>query len=96
MLGIRGNTSREAIHLYRDILRTCKHFHWTDEQKRPWSQVLKENARKEFEQSRYEEDPLVVARLLVTGRDCVMNVQNKFNAADQKIKEKILESRNRR
>lgn len=30
-----------------------------------------------------ERDPLIVARLLVTGRDCVQQIQKKFNEADK-------------
>jgi hypothetical protein len=73
----------EALSLYREILRTAKHFHWCDERGVPWNKRLKEEARKEFNAAKDETDPLVLARLLVTGRDCVQQVQNKFNEADQ-------------
>lgn len=73
---------REALSLYREILRTAKHFHWADEKSgRPWNQILRSEARREFEASRGETDPLIVARMLVTGRDCVQQIQNKFNDA---------------
>jgi Complex 1 protein (LYR family) len=42
---------------------------------------LKKQARKEFEESRNETDPLIIARMLVAGRDCLQQVQNKFNEA---------------
>jgi Complex 1 protein (LYR family) len=75
---------KEALSLYREILRTAKHFHWADDKsKRPWNQILREHARKEFEASREENDPLVIARMLVTGRDCLQQVQIKFNEATQ-------------
>eukprot|EP00531_Pseudo-nitzschia_arenysensis_P005838 CAMPEP_0116120218 /NCGR_PEP_ID=MMETSP0329-20121206/3062_1 /TAXON_ID=697910 /ORGANISM="Pseudo-nitzschia arenysensis, Strain B593" /LENGTH=89 /DNA_ID=CAMNT_0003613981 /DNA_START=61 /DNA_END=327 /DNA_ORIENTATION=+ len=73
----------EALSLYREILRTAKHFHWCDEHGKPWNLRLKREARKEFEAAREEKDPLILARLLVTGRDCVQQVQNKFNEADK-------------
>jgi Complex 1 protein (LYR family) len=75
--------NKEAISLYREILRTAKHFHWSDKDNsgRPWNAVLREQARKEFEQSKEETDPLIIARMLVTGRDCVQQIQNKFNDA---------------
>ena len=73
---------KEALSLYREILRTAKHFHWADETTgRPWNQLLREQARQEFHASRQETDPLIVARMLVTGRDCVQQIQNKFNEA---------------
>lgn len=71
----------EALSLYREILRTSKHFHWTDDRGRPWNKLLRDEARKEFEESRGETDPLITARMLVTGRDCLQQVQNKFNEA---------------
>lgn len=80
---------KEALSLYREILRTAKHFHWTDDKGRPWNQLLKEQARNEFKEARNETDPLIIARLLVTGRDCVQQVQNKFNEATKAAWERI-------
>jgi hypothetical protein len=71
----------EALSLYREILRTAKHFHWADHSGQPWNKKLKAQARKEFEESRRETDPLIIARMIVAGRDCVQQVQNKFNEA---------------
>jgi len=76
--------------LYREILRTAKHFHWADDKTgQPWNKLLKQQARREFEESKQEQDPLIIARMLVTGRDCVQQVQNKFNAATQAAWERI-------
>jgi len=44
---------------------------------------LREQARREFEESKQEDDPLIIARMLVTGRECVQQVQQKFNDATQ-------------
>ncbi|KAG0569995.1 hypothetical protein KC19_6G131100 [Ceratodon purpureus] len=62
---------REALALYREILRTTRLFTWTNEQGVPWRDLLRESTRLEYEQARYETDPEVVARLLVVGRDAV-------------------------
>jgi hypothetical protein len=78
-----SNTRKEAISLYREILRTCKAFHWCDEMGEPWSIRLRREARKEYDASKEEIDPLIIARMLVTGRDCVQEVQNRFNEADR-------------
>ncbi|VEU40203.1 unnamed protein product [Pseudo-nitzschia multistriata] len=80
---------REALSLYREILRTARAFHWCDEEGRPWNERLRREARREFEAARHETDPLVLARLLVTGRDCVQQVQNKFNEADRAARDRI-------
>ncbi len=82
-------TRDEALSLYRDILRTAKAIHWCDEEGTPWRTKLRAEARREFESSKMERDPLIIARMLVTGRECVVEVQRKFNEADRKCKERI-------
>lgn len=65
------STRREALHLYRDILRATRFFMWPDSRGVLWRDVLRENARKEFEEARFEKDPEVVNRLIIGGRDAV-------------------------
>ena len=87
---LRSSVTRdEALSLYRDILRTAKAFHWCDEMGTPWRTKLRAEARREFDASKMERDPLIIARMLVTGRECVVEVQRKFNEADRKCKERI-------
>jgi hypothetical protein len=86
---ISNDHRTEALSLYREILRTAKQFHWCDEKGLPWNQRLKEQARQEFEASKEEKDPLILARLLVTGVDCVQQVQQRFNEADRAAWERI-------
>ena len=81
--------NREAIRLYREICRTCKRFYWPNEKGEIWGKILQENARKEFEEARYEKDPLIVARLLVVGRDSLLQVQYKYDMGQKKIVERI-------
>ncbi|CAK9210957.1 unnamed protein product [Sphagnum troendelagicum] len=69
---------REALSLYREILRASQLFIWTNEQGVPWRDLLCESARHEFEQARNEKDPEVIARLLVVGRDAVHRTLEKF------------------
>ncbi|KAL7581596.1 hypothetical protein ACA910_022153 [Epithemia clementina (nom. ined.)] len=88
---------KEALSLYREILRTTKHFHWADEKTgEPWNKILQKQARKEFEESKEETDPLIIARMLVTGRDCVQQVQNRFNEATQAAWKRIVKDSDRR
>lgn len=42
-----------------------------------WSEVLKENARMEFEQARHERDPETISRLLVGGRGALNQAMEK-------------------
>mmetsp|Transcript_7543 Transcript_7543/g.10226 ORF Transcript_7543/g.10226 Transcript_7543/m.10226 type:complete len:131 (-) Transcript_7543:166-558(-) len=91
------NTNKsEALSLYRDILRTTKAFHWCDEKGEPWNKRLRLEARKEFEASKEEKDPLILARLLVTGRQAVMEIQRRFEEADRKCWERIERDSNTR
>jgi hypothetical protein len=79
----------EALSLYREILRTAKHFHWADKDGQPWNKQLKQQARKEFNESKLETDPLVIAKMIVAGRDCLQQVQNKFNEATKEAWKRI-------
>ena len=88
---------KEALSLYREILRTAKHFHWADEKTgEPWNKMLAKKARQEFEESRNETDPLIIARMLVTGRDCVQQIQNRFNEVTQAAWKRISKDSERR
>ncbi|CAN0057345.1 unnamed protein product [Sphacelaria rigidula] len=61
----------------------------------PRSKILRESSRKEFEQARHETDRLVVARLLVVGRQCLNNTIRGVEKADQRIADRIKETRSR-
>ena len=52
-------------------------------------------ARKEFEEARHERDPLIVARLLVVGRQCVLDTQVKFNAMEDQMRAHVERTRKR-
>jgi hypothetical protein len=41
------------------------------------STILRENARKEFEQSQYETDPQTITRLILVGRDALTKTMEK-------------------
>jgi hypothetical protein len=55
----------------------------------PWCRVLRESARKEFEQARHEKDPLAVARMLVVGRQCVNETRLKFDDMEKQIRKHV-------
>lgn len=64
-------TRREALSLYREVLRYSNLFMWRDEHGRVWKNVIRTSARQEFEQARHERDPEFINRMIVTGRDAV-------------------------
>ncbi|XP_073026809.1 uncharacterized protein [Primulina eburnea] len=65
------STRREVLSLYRDIIRATRFFVWPDSRGILWRDVLRENARKEFEDARFENDPEIITRLIIGGRDAV-------------------------
>lgn len=89
------NYRKEALKLYRDILRATRHFTWNNEQGVPWSVVLRMNARKEFEAARYERDPVIITRMLFVGRDCLNQTMEKVSSTAKKIEENVDKTRTR-
>ncbi|KAF0852232.1 mitochondrial Complex1_LYR family protein [Andalucia godoyi] len=85
---------REVLCLYRDILRVARRFSWNSESGHPWSVILQQSARKEFESAKQEKDPEVIARLLVVGRDCLDKTVNAYHDQWEKLKSNIESSRN--
>jgi hypothetical protein len=78
-------TRREALALYRDVLRYSNLFVWRDERGRVWRDVIRASARAEFEAARGEADPELVNRMLVTGRDAVERTVEQFMARRARI-----------
>ncbi|KAK9270775.1 hypothetical protein L1049_026358 [Liquidambar formosana] len=84
------STRREALSLYRDIIRATRFFTWPDSRGVLWRDILRENARKEFEEARFEKDPEIVTRLLIGGHDAVQSALDKLV---EKQKEQIEKER---
>ncbi len=64
-------------------------FTWKNEKGVPWSQILRINARNEFEAARYETDPKIIASLLYVGRDCLNQTTDKLLKALSNMPEKL-------
>lgn len=64
---------------------------WQNEQNKPWRDVLRESARQEFELARHEQDPELVSRLIVSGRDAVHQVVDKFMAKRDQMEQDSLQ-----
>jgi hypothetical protein len=78
-------TRREALSLYREVLRHADLFLWRDERGRVWRDVLRASARAEFEAARAERDAELVARMLVAGRDAVQKAAEALARKRQQI-----------
>lgn len=72
------STRREVLGLYRDIIRATRFFMWSDSHGVLWRDVLRANARKEFEEARFEKDPEIITRLLIGGHDAVQAALDKL------------------
>jgi hypothetical protein len=83
----------ESLRLYRDILRASRSFFWRNEKGDLWSDVLKKNARQEFEQARHETDKLVIAQLIFVGRDCLEQTKGKLDSAAAAVRDNVDKTR---
>ncbi|KAJ3681917.1 hypothetical protein LUZ60_014490 [Juncus effusus] len=79
---------REALSLYRDVIRASRFYTWPDARGVMWRDVLRENARKEFEAARFERDPEVVTKLLIGGREAVEKAVERLVEGAKKMAEK--------
>ncbi|CDY65986.1 BnaAnng21360D [Brassica napus] len=63
-------------------------YTWTDSRGVLWRDVLRENARKEFEAARFETDPEVITRLLIGGSDAVSSALDRLAEKQREMIEK--------
>ena len=82
-----SSTRRDALHLYRKIHRYTFLFDWPDETGELWRDKLRRSARQEFEAARFEKDPEVVTRLLLTSSQAVEELMERFVKQRRKLEE---------
>jgi hypothetical protein len=78
-------TRREALSLYREVLRYSNLFVWRDQAGRAWRDVIRSSARAEFEASKEETDPEITNRMIITGREAVTKAMDAFMAKRARI-----------
>lgn len=61
----------EILRLYREVMKFCGQFDWENSQGQIWKEVLRKSARKEFQESKEETDPVILYRMVVTTRDAM-------------------------
>ena len=75
----------EALRLYRDVCRKAQLFTWTDQFGRKWRDVLMESARKEFENSKQETDPEIIARAIFMGQQALIELDKKLAERNEQL-----------
>ncbi|KAL1829382.1 hypothetical protein DCAR_0208719 [Daucus carota subsp. sativus] len=90
-----SSTRREALSLYRDIIRATRFFMWPDARGVLWRDILRENARKEFEDAKFEKDPEIITKLLIGGREAVESAIDKLVEKQKQQIEKENSNRDR-
>lgn len=63
--------SIEALRQYRELLKFSNEFYWTNERGQLWKDIIRKSARREFELSRNEEDPMIQYKMMITTRDAI-------------------------
>lgn len=61
----------QIFSLYRDILRTTRSFLWYDNEGNVWRDVLRKNARKEFDEKKNEKNLTEIQKFVNVGRESV-------------------------
>lgn len=69
---------REALALYRNVLRAARLFEWPDEHGYIWRRRIEESARSEFELNRHVQSGEQAAQLVVQGQQALEQVVQKL------------------
>ncbi|CAK77250.1 unnamed protein product (macronuclear) [Paramecium tetraurelia] len=71
--------NKEALRLYRDILKFSIEFDWANKNGETWRDIIRKSARKEFEIAKNEADPFMVMRMIMTSREAMQKTREKLN-----------------
>eukprot|EP00658_Telonema_sp_P-2_P007154 TRINITY_DN12665_c0_g1_i1.p1 TRINITY_DN12665_c0_g1~~TRINITY_DN12665_c0_g1_i1.p1 ORF type:complete len:120 (-),score=26.82 TRINITY_DN12665_c0_g1_i1:415-774(-) len=88
------SSRRDALRLYRECLRSIRSFQWNDKDGVLWADKLRTSVRSEFEEARLETDPELIRRMLVSGQDCLAQVQVKLWDNYQSMVDHVDKTRN--
>lgn len=75
----------EVLRLYREVYKFAGKFYWNNERGQPWREALRKSARKEFDLSKQESDPILVMKMMVTTRKSMEELQEKLFSAQSKL-----------
>lgn len=79
--GVTGPTAtrREALALYRQVLRAARLFDFADETGQPWRRRIEQSAREEFEQGRHAQSGEEAAKMVVDGQKALEEVVRRLS-----------------
>lgn len=77
--------NREVLLLYRDYQRFSNKLTWNSHDGTPWSHIIKASIRLDFEASTEETDPFLKSQLLVTWREALNKMHEKFQKAEEAL-----------
>lgn len=84
----------EVLRLYRDVLKSTSGFFWFNERGECWRDVLRKSARREFDNSKYETDPVLLMKMMLTTREAIAKVQQQIFETQQRLTQTVSETRN--
>ncbi len=83
--------NKEALKLYREVLRLTKEFTWHDENNRLWAERIQASARQEFEMARNEKDPFIIGQMIVTSKEAIQKVREKLIEKYHRVNQEVLD-----
>ena len=83
--------NKEALKLYRDVLKLTREFTWHDENNRLWAERIKNSARQEFELARDEKDPFLIGQMIVTSKEAIQKVREKLIEKYNRVNQEVLD-----
>jgi hypothetical protein len=84
----------EVLRLYREVYKFTYKFDWCNEKGELWRDVLRKSARREFDLSKDENDYIHVMKMMVTTRECMVDLQEKIFETHMRLVRNVDESRN--
>ncbi|EAR93245.1 complex 1 protein, LYR family protein (macronuclear) [Tetrahymena thermophila SB210] len=86
--------NKEALKLYREILKFSNYFYWNNTKGENWGEIIRKSARREFEIGKSESDPLIAMKMIMTTRESLQKTKEKMNDAYFKLHQTVDETRN--
>lgn len=69
---------RSTLLIYRDCVKLCKKFYWNNDKGKPWSTILLQTVRKDFEANRDIDDSVEIGKKQVQARQGLIELENKL------------------